>query len=61
MKTIIVSTLLFATLFSVAAGEKSEANKKAALDYFRLIMVERDYDAARKYVGKYIQHDPRII
>jgi len=45
---------------SVMASEKSEANKKSALDFFRLIMEERDYETARKYTGEYIQHDPRI-
>ncbi|VGO22588.1 alkyl sulfatase dimerization domain-containing protein [Pontiella sulfatireligans] len=40
--------------------EKSEANKKAALDFFQLIMGDRDYEAARQYVGEYEQHDPRI-
>ncbi|TWU43466.1 Hydroxyacylglutathione hydrolase [Novipirellula aureliae] len=44
----------------VKAVEKSEANKKAAMDFIQLVMGDRDYEAARKFAGEYIQHDPRI-
>ncbi|WP_372797237.1 alkyl sulfatase dimerization domain-containing protein [Pontiella sp.] len=43
-----------------SAGDRSEANKAAALDFFQLILGDRNYEAARKYAGEYIQHDPRI-
>lgn len=55
-----LSIFFLATTFSVRASEKSEANKAAAKDFIELIMIERDYQTARKYVGEYIQHDPRI-
>lgn len=41
-------------------SEKSVDNKKAALDFLQLVVGDRDYEGARKYAGKYIQHDPRI-
>jgi predicted SnoaL-like aldol condensation-catalyzing enzyme len=56
----ILSVLLMTAAFQVKASEKSEANKKAACDFIQLIMGERDYEAARKYAGEYVQHDPRV-
>ncbi len=47
-------------LYPADSVDRSEANKKAAMDFFRLIMEERDYETARQYAGEYIQHDPRI-
>jgi predicted SnoaL-like aldol condensation-catalyzing enzyme len=35
-------------------------NKIAALKYNQLLMGDRDYDAAEKYVGRYLQHDPMV-
>ncbi len=45
---------------SPADIDRSEANKKAALEFFQLILGDRDYEAARKFAGDYVQHDPRI-
>jgi len=49
-----------AKLYPPISADRSEANKKAALDFFQLVLGDRDYEAARKYAGRYIQHDPRI-
>jgi predicted SnoaL-like aldol condensation-catalyzing enzyme len=49
-----------AKLYPAVSPDRSEANKAAALDFFQLILGDRDYEAARKYAGEYIQHDPRI-
>ena len=43
-----------------SADDRSEANKEAALDFIQLILGDRDYEAARKYAGEYIQHGPTI-
>lgn len=56
----ILSVLLLALVSPAEASEKSEANKRAALDFFQLILGDRNYEAARKYAGEYIQHDPRV-
>jgi predicted SnoaL-like aldol condensation-catalyzing enzyme len=56
----ILSVFLVTTAFTARAYEKSEANKRAAMDFFQLIVGDRNYEAGRKYVGEYIQHDPRI-
>jgi predicted SnoaL-like aldol condensation-catalyzing enzyme len=56
----VLFVLLLAAAFPARASEKSEANKKAALDFFQLILGDRNYEAARKYAGEYIQHDPRV-
>jgi predicted SnoaL-like aldol condensation-catalyzing enzyme len=61
IQTAVLIALLFAPLFSAMADERSEANKKAALDFFQLILGDRDYEAARKDAGKYIQHGPTIM
>lgn len=64
MKNTIRLTILAAVLLAgslpAKACEKSDANKAAALDFIQLIMGERDYEEARKYVGAYIQHGPSI-
>jgi predicted SnoaL-like aldol condensation-catalyzing enzyme len=49
-----------AKLYPAVSPDRSEANKAAALDFFQLILGDRDYEAARKYAGEYIQHDPRV-
>jgi uncharacterized sulfatase len=43
-----------------SSGDRNDANKKAALDFIQLILGDRDYAAARKYAGEYIQHGPTI-
>jgi predicted SnoaL-like aldol condensation-catalyzing enzyme len=48
-----------AQLYPADSPDRSEANKAAALDFFQLILGDRDYETARKYAGEYIQHDPR--
>jgi uncharacterized sulfatase len=45
---------------SIETVGQSEVNKQTALDFFQLVLGDRDYEAARKYTGEYIQHDPRI-
>jgi len=42
------------------AKSREEANKKAAMEFFQLLMGDINYQAARKYAGQYIQHDPGI-
>lgn len=37
-----------------------ERNKKNVLEFFQLLMGDQDYDAAEKYMGKYVQHDPVV-
>ncbi len=37
-----------------------ERNKKAALEYYQLLIGDIDYDAAEKYTAGYIQHDPMV-
>ncbi|MDF7799457.1 nuclear transport factor 2 family protein [Pontiellaceae bacterium B1224] len=49
-----------AKLYPPASVNQAAVNKAAALDFFQLILVDRDYETARKYTGEYIQHDPRI-
>ncbi len=49
-----------AHLYPATAADRSEANKKAALDFIQLILGDRNYEAARKYAGEYIQHGPTI-
>ena len=64
MKRTIQIAVLFACLFtpiwSAVADEKSEANKKAAMEFFQLLVGDHNYEAARAYAGEYIQHDPKI-
>lgn len=41
------------------ADEKLEANKKAVVEFYNKAINEKDFEAARKYMGpKYIQHNP---
>jgi predicted SnoaL-like aldol condensation-catalyzing enzyme len=40
---------------------KEERNKKNAKEFYRLLISEHDYDAAEKYMGTYIQHDPVVV
>lgn len=64
MKRTIQIAVLFACLstpiWSAVADEKSEANKKAAMEFFQLLVGDHNYEAARAYAGEYIQHDPKI-
>ena len=60
MKKIILSTLLISLTLPALAFDRCEANKKAALSFFQLVMGDRNYEAARHYAGEYIQHDPRV-
>lgn len=39
---------------------RETANKKSATTFFQLIVGDRDYEAARKYVAEYIQRDPNL-
>ena len=40
------------------ADEKLEANKKAVVEFYNKAINEKDFEAARKYMGsKYIQHN----
>lgn len=43
-----------------AEKARVEANKKAAMEFFQLLVGDRDYDTARTYAAEYIQHDPRV-
>ncbi|MDD2218957.1 MAG: nuclear transport factor 2 family protein [Desulfoplanes sp.] len=43
-----------------AAQVRLEANKKAATEFFQLILGDLNYEKARTYAGEYIQHDPRV-
>jgi len=43
-----------------ATQARLEANKKAATEFFQLLIGDRDYEQARNYVAEYIQHDPRV-
>ncbi len=36
------------------------ANKKAAMEFFQLLVGDRDYETARSYVDGYFQHDPDL-
>jgi predicted SnoaL-like aldol condensation-catalyzing enzyme len=41
------------------ADEKLEANKKAVVEFYNKAINEKDFEAARPYMGdKYIQHNP---
>ena len=41
------------------ADEKLETNKKAVVEFYNKAINEKDFEAARKYMGgKYIQHNP---
>lgn len=44
----------------IAQKEKEERNKKNVLDFMQLLVGDRDYNAAEKYMGEYIQHDPKV-
>jgi predicted SnoaL-like aldol condensation-catalyzing enzyme len=60
-KTVLV---LAAAAFALAAhpvlaDAKLEANKKAVVEFYNKAINEKDFDAARRYMGdKYIQHNP---
>ena len=44
---------------TAVADEKLEANKKAVVEFYNKAINEKDFEAARKYMGgKYIQHNP---
>jgi predicted SnoaL-like aldol condensation-catalyzing enzyme len=49
-----------AKLYPVVSADRSEANKKAAMDFFQLLVGDHNYEAARAYAGEYVQHDPKI-
>jgi predicted SnoaL-like aldol condensation-catalyzing enzyme len=55
-----IAAKLYPASTQAGSADRSETNKQAALDFFQLILGDRDYEAARKYAGAYIQHDPRI-
>ena len=41
------------------ADEKLEANKKTVVEFYNKAINDKDFEAARKYMGpKYIQHNP---
>ncbi len=39
---------------------REQANKAAAMEFFQCLIGDRDYEAARKYVDGFIQHDPKV-
>ena len=42
-----------------SADDKLEANKKMVVEFYNKAINEKDFEAARKYMGpKYIQHNP---
>lgn len=43
-----------------AKHDREMANKQSATTFFQLILGDRDYEAARKYVAEYIQLDPNV-
>jgi predicted SnoaL-like aldol condensation-catalyzing enzyme len=55
-----IAAKLYPSSVPAVSADRSEANKKAALDFFQLVLGDRNYEAARKYAGQYTQHDPRI-
>jgi len=55
-----IATTLCPSSVPEDSADRSKANKKAALDFVQLVVGDRNYGAARKYVGKYIQHGPTI-
>lgn len=69
-KIFILSTLVLMVLGQVgfasekmnlqAKQDRETANKKSATTFFQLIVGDRDYEAARKYVAEYIQLDPNV-
>jgi predicted SnoaL-like aldol condensation-catalyzing enzyme len=47
------------TAHAASADEKLEANKKAVVAFYNKAINEKDFEAARPYMGdKYIQHNP---
>lgn len=44
----------------IAEKQKEERNKQNVLEFFQLLMGDHDYEAAEKYMGEYIQHDPVV-
>lgn len=44
----------------VAEKQKEARNKQNVIEFFQLLMGDHDYETAEKYMGKYIQHDPRV-
>ena len=57
-----IALVLVAAAFAAgpaAADPKLEANKKAVVEFYNKAINEKDFEAARKYMGaKYIQHNP---
>lgn len=49
------------TIDEVLANKQKEVrNKQNVLNFFQLLMGDHDYDEAEKYMGEYIQHDPKV-
>jgi len=64
MRKIVTLALLFLMVVSAVpatAGGAPVQNKKNAMAFIQNLVGDRDYEAAKQYVGpNYIQHDPRI-
>ncbi len=57
--TLVALSLSISATPSYAADAVAEANKKIVLAFYDAALVQRDVDAAVKYLGdKYIQHNP---
>jgi predicted SnoaL-like aldol condensation-catalyzing enzyme len=37
-----------------------ETNKKSAAEFFDLVFNKKDFESARKYMGRYKQHNPNV-
>jgi predicted SnoaL-like aldol condensation-catalyzing enzyme len=43
-----------------ADAQQMEANKKAVVEFYDLVINKKDFDAAAKFIGpRYVQHNPR--
>jgi predicted SnoaL-like aldol condensation-catalyzing enzyme len=65
LKQLIISALILlgASMAGPAFAQRAyspeeERNKQIVLDFYEKALNEKDYDAASKYVGAYIQHNP---